>query len=84
MQRPKVTKLKDNQYIIETPTHKYLQSYNSLIAEVDNCTGQVRLDKHTWDYSATTGKYRNEFLGEGINETRQKIKSGEYQLVELN
>ena len=27
---------------------------------------------------------RREFLGEGIDETREKIKSGEYVLVDLN
>ena len=42
------------------------------------------LDEHYWDYSATTGKYRNQFLGEGIAETRAKIESGEYILIDLN
>ena len=49
-----------------------------------NDSGFIYLDKHYWDYSRTTGKYRNEFLGEGIAETRKKIKSGEYRLVDLN
>jgi len=30
------------------------------------------------------GKYRNEFLREGIADTRKKIKSGEYALADLN
>ena len=34
--------------------------------------------------SNTTGKYRNIFLDENINETKKKIKSGEYKLVDLN
>ena len=42
------------------------------------------MDKNTWDYSRTTGKYRNEFLGEGIAETRAKIKKGIYKLWDLN
>lgn len=45
---------------------------------------QITLDEHYWDYSATTGKYRNQFLNEGIAETRKKIESGEYVLADLN
>ena len=64
-------------------TTKTFQSYDSTIAIVFS-TGVVLLDENTWDYSVTTGKYRNEFLGEGIAETRAKIKSGEYILTDLN
>ena len=62
------------------------QSYNSTIAmKVDNGdTFQIYLDNDTWDYSSTTGRYRNVFLNEDIHETRKKIKSGEYLLVDLN
>lgn len=42
------------------------------------------LDKNKWDYSTTTEKYRNQFLGETKKETEAKIKSGEYALVDLN
>ena len=42
------------------------------------------LDEYYWDYSRTTGKYRNEFLGEGIAETRKKIEDGKYILADLN
>ena len=42
------------------------------------------LDKNKWDYSTTTGKYRNQFLGETKKETEKKIESGEYALVDLN
>ena len=45
---------------------------------------RVYLDESDWDYSVTTGKYRNQFLGEGIAETRKKIASGEYKLANLN
>ena len=64
-------------------TTETFQSYDSTIAIVFS-TGVVLLDENTWDYSVTTGKYRNEFLGEGIAETRAKIKSGEYILTDLN
>jgi hypothetical protein len=73
-----------NQFIItDDYGNTFFQSYKSIIAK-KNIRGEVELDSDTWDYSVTTGKYRNEFLGEGIAATREKIASGEYQLVDLN
>jgi hypothetical protein len=71
-----------NQFRIVTPNGVYFQSYNTLIAV--RHFGKVFLDKDSWDYSRTTGKYRNMFLGETKKETEAKIKSGEYELVDLN
>ena len=71
-----------NQFIIYTIEGEYFQSYDSIIAFNNN--GKITLDNNTWDYSRTTSKYRNEFLGEGTAETRAKIKSGEYILADLN
>ena len=61
---------------------EYFQSYRSIIAK--RSKGKIYLDDYYWDYSVTTGKYRNEFLGEGIAENRKKIESGEYILTKLN
>ena len=72
-----------NQFIIYTPDGNYFQSYNSVIAFRDN-NGKITLDDYYWDYSRTTGVYRNQFLGESIADTRSKIKSGEYKLADLN
>jgi len=72
-----------NQFIIETAKGTFFQSYSSTIA-YKMANGEVRLDKTYWSYSSSTGKYRNDFLGEGIAETRAKIKSGEYSLWDLN
>jgi len=72
-----------NQFIINTPKGVYFQSYRSIIAFTPN-NGKTVLDQYYWDYSRTTGKYRNEFLGEYIEETRNKIKKGEYKLMNLN
>ncbi len=73
-----------NQFIIyDSIGNKYFQSYNSVIAKIAS-NGRIYLDKNYWDYSTTTGKYRNKFLGECIAETRKKIKFGEYVLVDLN
>lgn len=71
-----------NQLIIETPDGDYFQSYDSVIARRQD--GVVYLDANKWDYSNTTGKYRNIFLGETKKETEAKIKDGTYTLVDLN
>ena len=79
-----------NQFIISENIQggqkETFQSYTSTIAiRVSTVKGeQVTLDDYYWDYSATTGRYRNQFLGEGIAETRRKIISGEYKLDNLN
>ena len=64
----------------------YFQSYNSMIVKKDYEGDQVKiyLDQKYWNYSNTTGKYRNIFLGETIKDTKAKIKSGEYILTDLN
>lgn len=46
--------------------------------------GKILLDSKKWDYSNTTGKYRNQFLEETRKETEAKIKDGTYKLVDLN
>ena len=73
-----------NQFIINTDDGVYFQSYASIIAFQSNKKEKIYLDKTTWDYSTTTGKYRNQFLGERIAETHKKIESGEYTLIDLN
>ena len=62
------------------------QSYNSVIAirTVWADSTKIELDCNKWDYSTTTGTYRNQFLGETKRETEAKIKSGEYVLSDLN
>lgn len=64
----------------------YFQSYNSIIAKRTYVDGakKVYLDVNRWDYSRTTGKYRNIFLNETKKETEKKIKKGEYILTDLN
>ena len=71
-----------NQFEIETDDATYLQSYDSIIAK--RMIGVVYLDEYYWDYSTTTGRYRNMFLGETKKETQAKIDSGEYILTNLN
>jgi hypothetical protein len=71
-----------NQFEIRTETAVYFQSYRSIIVKVEG--GKTYLDPVYWDYSRTTGKYRNIFLSESKKETEQKIKQGIYILSNLN
>ena len=78
-----------NQFIIESyhPDFGYgdmFQSYESNIAWKQKDSGKTYLDSKYWNYSRTTGKYRNQFLGESKAETQKKIDSGEYILTDLN
>jgi len=74
-----------NQFIITDDNgNEFFQSYNSIIVKKDSSADTIYLDKKYWNYSNTTGKYRNIFLDENITETKNKIKSGEYILTDLN
>ena len=78
-------------------TEIYFQSYDTMIAKkVKKMTSdfnrspimqyeeKIYLDKNYWDYSVTTGKYRNIFLNETKKETEKKIKDGIYTITNLN
>ena len=72
-----------NQFIIHVESGTYFQSYNTIIAFIDN-EGKITLDEDNWDYSMTTSKYRNKFTGLTTQETKKKIKAGLIQLRDLN
>lgn len=67
-----------NQFIISDSEKIVFQSYNSLIAIKYN-DGKIILGKN-WDYSVTTGKYRNMFLQEDKKDTQKKINDGIYTI----
>lgn len=74
-----------NQFLIITGEGTYFQSYESVIAFIPfRSDATVLLDATYWDYSNTTGKYRNAFLGEDKKATEKKIADGTYQLADLN
>jgi len=73
-----------NQFIITTDKGRYFQSYHSVIAFIPFGDKPTQLDKNYWDYSKTTGKYRNLFLRERKPETEQKISDKIYKLTDLN
>ena len=82
MTSPKGNKI-PNQFVIVTPEGDYFQSYNSVIAFINN-EGRVFLDENKWDYSTTTGKYRNIFLCENKKLTEKRINNTNYVLIDLN
>jgi hypothetical protein len=71
-----------NQFIIEDGKSTIFQSYDSIIAMKSG--GRTYLDKYRWDYSTTTGKYRNQFLGMNKKQIEQAIKDRAIYLVDLN
>lgn len=71
-----------NQFILTDKDITIFQSYNSIIAK--KTPSKIILDKHYWNYSNTTSKYRALFLGETTKETEAKIKAGIYELADLN
>ena len=75
-----------NQFIIFDSERTQFQSYDSIIVETgfENNIRYTKLDSRYWDYSRTTSKYRNQFLGETTKKTQAKIDSGEYELTNLN
>jgi len=94
----KVSSMANNQFLIHGIETYYVngepqeraftvfQSYSTIIAKTYHTCGKriVELDKNNWDYSKTTSKYRNRFLGETKKETQRKIDSGIYILTDLN
>ena len=65
------------------PSGDAFQSYTTMIAFKD-WKGKVYLDKGAWDYSVTTSKYRNRFLGMDTKATKKAIASGEIELINMN
>ena len=72
-----------NQFeVIADNGDRFFQSYESIIVKKSN--GKIYLDETYWNYSRTTSKYRNQFLGESTKETQAKIDNGTYELLDLN
>jgi len=83
MRSPRSNNAIANQFVITLQNGmQVFQSYNSIISVKAN--GETYLDQDRWDYSRTTGKYRNIFLNENTKETRNKIAVGKYGLCNLN
>ena len=70
-----------NQYVININTYEIFQSYRSIIIINDLKDNSVYLNKDYYDYSNTTSRYRNIFLGITTKEMEQKIKQKEFILI---
>jgi len=66
-----------NQLVIEIGGHKFLKSYNSLVACV-HADGTVEIGKD-WNYSNTTRKFVTQFLGMSSKEIA-KLETSDIQL----
>jgi len=71
-----------NQFLIKIGGTEYFQSYDSIIG-MWNKDG-ITLDETYWQYSTTTAKYRNQWLGMKKSEIEKKIESAEIKLSNLN
>lgn len=61
-----------NQFVITDGCRTVFQSYDSTIAEIDLNTRTITIHED-WNYSATTGKYRNAFFDDmGFGELASK------------
>ena len=77
---------KPNQFIIRFEKGIVLQSYESIIVVEYHNRDEFRPTTYigqNWDYSETTGKYRNMFLQEDKGATQAKINSGEYKMLNV-
>ena len=75
-----------NQFDIIIKGYRFFQSYKTVIAMRD-LTGdycKTYLDKNKWDYSVTTSRYRNKWLGMTTKQIKKAIDNGTIQLVNLN
>ena len=73
-----------NQFIITNDEWVIFQSYDTIIARYSLDKMKIQLDAEYWDYSKTTAKYRNIFLGMTTQETKKHIKKGFIILTNLN
>lgn len=76
-----------NQFVIrdDATSRTTFQSYDSMIATIDYRNNTITLGED-WDYSRTTGRYRNQFFDEqgfsGLASTKgltAALKQGKYE-----
>lgn len=79
---PKTGREVPNQFVIRDNGTEWFQSYKSIIGKREG--GIIYLDEYYWDYSRTTSKYRNLWLGRTSQDVKREINKGEIKLVNLN
>lgn len=78
----KVVPIGPNCFEIQAETYTLLQSYRVIVAK--KILGHVYLDSNYHDCSATTARHVNNWLGIDSKTKKEKIRSGEYILTNLN
>ncbi len=73
-------KVAANQYEIYTSDGRFFQSYSTVCAKIDQ-SGQVYI-RSGQPQSVTTARYLYQFLGDDKKVFDEKIKNGEYKVVE--
>ena len=70
----RVINIANNQFEVYTDEGVYFQSYDSVVAfKPNNSEEKIRVGAD-WDYSRTTMKYVDQFLGQNTAKTRRDIK----------
>ena len=72
------------EYTFQHNGSRFFQSYNTIVAKVDQNNGNITLDKNSYDLSKTTAKYRNMFLNMSTSEMKRNIADGTIKLIDLN
>lgn len=78
-----------NSHIVTFDDNQSLLSYNRLIGIWNTSQNVVVLNSSIfrgaklWEYSVTTAKHRNQWLGIDTREIKKRLKSGQIQEVEL-
>ena len=90
MESPRTGRPVANQFIIEGDGKTIFQSYDSTIAVIDWNEKTVKIG-NDWNYSTTTGKYRNMFFydndfsdmsnSKGMNQIMKKVDEDGFALV---
>ena len=93
MASPRTGREVANQFIIEGDGQTIFQSYNSTIAIIDWNKHTVKIGED-WNYSTTTGKYRNSFFYDNnftdmqdtknIRKVMKKVDTDGFALVKHN
>lgn len=75
-----------NQFVIDTKSAVYFQSYNSVVAKYDYRTERITLGKD-WDYSNTTRKHLYQFLRDyaycNVSSRKEVLKLIEDKTIKL-
>ena len=71
-----------NMQVEQTPSGLILKSYNKVIA-IQDADG-ITLDSYYYNYSVTTARHLNKFLGLDSNSFKKALKANKFKFTNLN